>query len=146
MGSLYHTTNGGLNWTHYDVPFNSGYLQFLDNNNGYVLTITGAATNKQSVVLFQTSDGGATWTQKYNNDPNAPGSGNSLPLGGHKNGMAFRDTTTGWVGGDIPINGSIYLYKTTDGGVIVDPAVHADTGRLRERFHEHHCTEILWAE
>jgi hypothetical protein len=31
--------------------------------------------------------------------------------------MTFRDTTTGWVGGDIPMNGYFYLYKTTDSGV-----------------------------
>src|SRR6185295_9231909 len=34
-----------------------------------------------------------------------------------KNGMIFRNTTTGWVGGDVPTNGFIYLYRTTDSGV-----------------------------
>jgi len=115
---LYRTTNGGANWTRYDnLPFNNGNLQFLDTNTGYLLEITGAATNKQSVILYKTTDGGATWAIKYNNDPNAPGAGNTLPLGGHKNAMTFRDATTGWVGGDIPINGFIYLYKTTDSGI-----------------------------
>ena len=79
VGSLYRTTSGGQNWTRYDVPFNNGYIQFLDDNTGYVLEITGAAMNKQSVILFKTTDGGATWVQNYNNDPNAPGAGNSLP-------------------------------------------------------------------
>ncbi|HKI52597.1 MAG TPA: NBR1-Ig-like domain-containing protein, partial [Anaerolineales bacterium] len=116
IGSLYRTSDGGLNWTRYDIPFDSGYIQFLDDNNGFVLQITGAATNKQSVILYKTTDGGATWVQNYNNDPNAPGAGNTLPLGGHKDGMTFRDTTTGWVGGDIPMNGYFYLYKTTDSG------------------------------
>ena len=117
VGSLYRTTTGGQNWTRYDVPFNNGYIQFLDDNNGYVLEITGAAMNKQSVILFKTTDGGATWVQNYNNDPNAPGAGNSLPLGGHKNGMTFSNATTGWVGGDIPTNGYVYFYKTIDSGV-----------------------------
>ncbi len=58
-----------------------------------------------------------TWVQNYNNDPNAPGAGNSLPLGGHKNGMTFSNATTGWVGGDIPTNGYVYFYKTIDSGV-----------------------------
>jgi len=116
-GSLYFTTNGGLNWTHYDVPFNSGYIQFLDDNTGYVLQITGAAMNKQSVILYKTTDGGATWTKNYNNDPTVPGSSNTLPLGGHKDGMTFSNATTGWVGGDIPTTGFIYLYKTTDSGM-----------------------------
>ncbi|HEX9332068.1 MAG TPA: hypothetical protein VF896_09285, partial [Anaerolineales bacterium] len=116
-GSLYRTTDGGLNWVHYDVPFNSGYLQFLDNTHGFVMTILGAAMNKQAVALYQTSDGGATWVRKYINDPTVSGYGNSLPLGGHKNGMTFRNITTGWVGGDTPADGFVYLYKTTNSGV-----------------------------
>ena len=116
-GSLYYTTNAGLSWVHYDVPFNNGYMQFLDNTRGFVMTILGAATNKQSVALYQTSNGGATWVRNYINDPTVPGAGNSLPLGGHKNGMAFRNITTGWVGGGIPTPGFVYLYKTTNSGM-----------------------------
>lgn len=111
------TTNGGSSWTRYSTPFNQGYLHFVDDNIGYVLQITGAAMQKQSVVLYKTTDGGATWTLNYNNDPTVPGSSNTLPLGGHKNGMVFNTATTGWVGGDTPLVGSIYLYKTTDSGI-----------------------------
>lgn len=114
---LIRTTDGGKSWMRYNTPFNSGYIQFLDDNTGYVLQITGAAMNKQSVILYKTTDGGATWTLNYNNDPTTPGAGNSLPLSGHKNGITFSNSTTGWVGGGIPINGLIYLYKTTDSGI-----------------------------
>lgn len=117
VGSLYRTTNGGLNWTRYDVPFNSGYIQFLDDNTGYVLQITGAAMQKQSVILYKTTDGGATWTKNYNNDPTVPGSSDTLPLGGHKKGMTFSNATTGWVGGDYPTEGYFYFYKTSDSGM-----------------------------
>jgi photosystem II stability/assembly factor-like uncharacterized protein len=117
-GVLYRTTNGGLNWSSFNVPFrNSGSLQFIDSNTGYMLEITGAAMNKQSVILYKTTDGGATWTAKYNNDPTNSGTGTTLPLGGHKTGMTFINATTGWVSGDSPLSGSIYLYKTTDSGV-----------------------------
>jgi photosystem II stability/assembly factor-like uncharacterized protein len=109
--------DGGTNWTSYETPFSNGYLQFLDANTGYVLEITGAAMNKQSVILYKTTNGGVTWVQNYNNDPSVPGAGNTLPLSGHKNGMAFGNTTTGWVGGGIPMNGYIYLYKTIDSGL-----------------------------
>lgn len=116
-GSLYYTTNSGSTWTHYNVPFNGGSIQFVDGTHGFVMLITGAAMNKQSIELYQTSDGGATWVRNYTNDPTVPGAGNSLPLGGHKNGISFRDASTGWVGGDTPMNGFVYLYKTTDSGV-----------------------------
>lgn len=117
VGSLYRTTNGGANWTKYDVPFNGGSIQFLDDNVGYVFQITGAAMNKQSVVLYKTTDGGATWIKNYDNDPTVPGSSNTLPLGGHKSGITFSAATTGWIGGDIPTDGYFYFYKTTDSGV-----------------------------
>ncbi|HEX6269521.1 MAG TPA: NBR1-Ig-like domain-containing protein [Anaerolineales bacterium] len=116
--ALFRTMDGGSTWvTYYNIPFNNGYIQFLDSTHGFVMTILGAATNRQSVALYQTADGGATWVRNYINDPTVPGAGSSLPLGGHKNGMTFRDTMTGWVGGDIPTNGFVYLYKTTDSGV-----------------------------
>lgn len=117
VGSLYRTINGGQSWTRYDVPFNSGILQFLDDNNGFVLYGLGSGMQKQAVALYQTTDGGATWTLKYDNAPTAPNPGTSLPFSGHKNGMTFRDTTTGWVGGDYPADGFVYLYKTTDAGL-----------------------------
>jgi photosystem II stability/assembly factor-like uncharacterized protein len=117
LGSLYRTTDGGATWTHYDVPFNNGSIQFLDDTHGFVLSSLGHATSKEAVAVYQTSDGGATWIRKYINDPTVPGAGDSLPLSGQKSGMAFRDTTTGWVSGDIPTNGFVYLYKTTDSGV-----------------------------
>ena len=116
-GSLYRTTDGGANWTRYDVPFNGGSIQFLDDNTGYVFQITGAAMQKQSVVLYKTIDGGATWTKNYDNDPTVPGSSNTLPLGGHKNGITFSNATTGWIGGDTPTDGYFYFYRTTDSGV-----------------------------
>ena len=117
VGSIVRTTDGGANWTRYDAPFNGGSIQFLDDNIGYVLQITGAAMQKQSVVIYKTTDGGATWTLNYNNDPTVPGSSNTLPLGGHKNGMIFSNATTGWIGGDTPTDGYFYFYKTSDSGV-----------------------------
>lgn len=70
--------------------------------------------NKQAVSLYQTTDGGATWTLKYANDPSQPN--NTLPFSGHKNGMFFRDQSRGWVGGDIPTPGFAYFYRTDNGG------------------------------
>ena len=112
--SIYRTLDGGASWTQYNVPFNGGYLQFLDDSNGFVLSGEGSGMHKHAVYLYQTSDGGATWMLKYANDPSQPN--NTLPFSGLKYGMTFRDTSTGWVGGYVPSPGAVYLYKTTNGG------------------------------
>jgi photosystem II stability/assembly factor-like uncharacterized protein len=113
--SLFRTTNGGTTWTAYNnLPFNGGALQFLDDLNGFVMSGLGSGMHKQAIQLYQTSDGGATWVLKYAIDPTQPN--NTLPFGGLKQGMTFRDTSTGWIGGYIPTTGFIYLYKTTNGG------------------------------
>ncbi len=111
--SIYRTTNGGSTWTRYSVPFNGRRIQFLDDLNGFALSGEGIGMNKNPVSLYQTSDGGATWTVKFAHDPNLPTNG--LPVSGYKNGMTFRDTTTGWIGGESPANG-IYIFKTIDTG------------------------------
>jgi len=113
---IIRTTDGGQTWTRYNTPFNGGYIQFLDDNNGFVLYGEASGMQKQAVALYQTTDGGATWTLKYDNNPTIPNPGTTLPFSGHKNGMAFSNTTTGWVGGDYPTNGYLYLFKTTNSG------------------------------
>jgi photosystem II stability/assembly factor-like uncharacterized protein len=113
--SIYRTTDGGATWTQYNVPFNGGHMQFLDNANGFVLSGELSGMNKHAVSLYATMDGGATWILKFAIDPSLPN--RPLPFSGYKQGMTFRDATTGWIGGYIPTPGFVYLYKTTDGGV-----------------------------
>ena len=113
---LYRTTDGGLKWTAYSVPFGNGYMQFTDGYHGFVLSGQPSGMNKQAVAMYKTNDGGATWTKTYDNAPNLPNPGTSLPFGGHKNGMTFRDSLNGWVGGDTPMDGFVYLYRTIDAG------------------------------
>ena len=113
---LYRTTNGGLKWTAYSVPFGNGFLQFTDSYHGFALSGLPSGMNKQAVAMYKTNDGGATWTKTYDNTPTLPAPGTSLPFSGHKNGMTFRTSLNGWVGGDIPTNGFVYLYRTTDAG------------------------------
>ncbi len=121
LSLLYRTTDGGRTWTQFNVPFDGGSLQFLDANNGFLLAGGPVGMHKHPVWLYQTTDGGATWTRKYTNDPLDPAAGNTLPFGGLKNGITFRDTTSGWVGGYTPTDGYVYLYKTTDSGVTWSP-------------------------
>jgi photosystem II stability/assembly factor-like uncharacterized protein len=115
-GLLYHTADGGLNWTVSSTPFSGGDLSFVDENNGWMLADLGVGAGSNAVAVFQTTDGGATWIQRYTNDPNLPQAGDSLPLGGLKADLVPRDMQTAWVGGVVYSPGTIYLYRTDDGG------------------------------
>ncbi|HLO14308.1 MAG TPA: hypothetical protein VK206_05735 [Anaerolineales bacterium] len=115
-GLLYHTVDGGLNWTVSSTPFSGGDLSFLDANNGWMLADLGVGAGSNAVAVFQTTDGGATWSQTYTNDPNSPDAGKSLPLGGIKSDLVPLNMQTAWVGGVIYSSGTAYLYRTDDGG------------------------------
>ncbi|HUL13546.1 MAG TPA: hypothetical protein VLU73_15440 [Methylococcaceae bacterium] len=115
-GSLFHSSDAGLTWSTSQVPFGGGDLEFLDLKQGWMLASLGAGAGSMGVAVYQTSDGGQTWTRTYINDPNQTGAGDSLPLGGLKDGLTPVDIKTAWVGGVIYVPGEIYLYVTQDGG------------------------------
>ncbi len=115
-GLLYHTTDGGLTWTISSTPFSGGDLSFLDANNGWMLADLGVGAGSNGVAVFQTKDGGATWTQTYTNDPNLPDAGDSLPLGGIKSDLIPLNMQTAWVSGVTYASGTVYLFRTDDGG------------------------------
>jgi photosystem II stability/assembly factor-like uncharacterized protein len=115
-GLLYRTSDGGLTWTVYPVPFGSGDLIFTDENNGWMMAALGIAAGSMGVAIYQTDDGGATWAQTYTNDPNMENASDSLPLGGIKSNLTPLDTDTAWVGGVIYAPETFYLYKTRDSG------------------------------
>ena len=116
VGTLYHTSNGGGTWNSFSAPFGGGVLHFLDPKQGWMMASLGAGAGSMGVAIYQSSDGGATWTQTYTNDPNQQGAGDSLPLGGLKDGLTPLDMKTAWVGGITYAPGTIYLYQTLDGG------------------------------
>jgi photosystem II stability/assembly factor-like uncharacterized protein len=115
-GLLYHTADGGLTWAISSTPFSGGDLSFIDENNGWMLADLGVGAGSNAVAVFQTGDGGATWIQTYTNDPNNPEAGDSLPLGGLKADLVPLNMQTAWVGGVVYSPGTVYLYRTEDGG------------------------------
>jgi photosystem II stability/assembly factor-like uncharacterized protein len=115
-GFLYRTSDGGLTWTNTTIPFSGGHIQFLDANTGWALADLGVGAGSNAVAVYQTTDGGASWTQKYINDPNSPNAGDSLPLGGLKSGIVPVNMQTAWVYGVTYSSGSVYLFRTEDGG------------------------------
>jgi photosystem II stability/assembly factor-like uncharacterized protein len=119
-GTLYRTTDGGFTWSSAVTSFSGGDFQFLDPNNGWTLADLGVATGSNAVAIYQTADGGNSWTQKYINDPNAANAGDSLPLGGLKAGLAPLNMQTAWVYGVTYAPGVPYLFRTDDGGASWD--------------------------
>jgi len=115
-GTLYCTTDGGINWTSGSVPFGGGQFSFIDANTGFVLVGRGVAAGSSAVDVYDTSDGGATWNPVYIMQPGGDNTINSLPFGGQKSGITFLDNQHGWVGGNIPMDGYVYLYASSDGG------------------------------
>ncbi len=115
-GFLNRTFDGGITWTTTTVPFSGARITFLDANNGWVLADLGAGAGSNAVAVYQTSDGGTTWVQTYINDPNHPNAGDTLPLGGLKSDLVPLNMQTAWVTGVTYASGSIYLYRTDDGG------------------------------
>ncbi len=121
-GTLYRSSDGGGSWDSVPVPFGAGNMHFLDSKHGWIMASLGAAAGSMGVSIFQTGDGGSTWTQSYSNDPNQQNAGDSLPLGGLKDGISPVDMHVAWIGGVIYTPGTIYLYRTKDGGVSWEPA------------------------
>ena len=115
-GFLYRTVDGGLTWTEYETPFSSGDLKFLDENNGWMLADLGVGAGSNAVAVYRTDDGGVSWTRTFTNDPNQTNAGDSLPLSGLKGGIAPVDTQTALVYGVVYAPGTVYLFRTQDGG------------------------------
>jgi len=115
-GTLYRTKDGGLTWQNSMTPFSGGDLNFIDANNGWMLADLGVGAGSMGVSIFQTMDGGATWDQKYTNDPNLSNAGDSVPLGGLKNGLTPLNVQTAWIYGVVYSPGNVYLFRTDDGG------------------------------
>ena len=115
-GTLYHTTDGGLNWESFVTPFSGGIFHFIDEENGWMMADLGVGAGSMAVSIFQTGDGGQTWERVYTNDPNLDGAGETLPLGGIKGTLLPLDAQTLWVGGVVYAPGTIYLFRSDDGG------------------------------
>jgi photosystem II stability/assembly factor-like uncharacterized protein len=115
-GSMVRTTDGGLTWSSTETPFSAGKMAFLDANNGWLMADLGVGAGSMAVSVFQTSDGGDTWTRQYTNDPNLEGAGDSLPMGGLKYDVAPMTMQTAWIHGVTYSTGTAYLYRTDDAG------------------------------
>jgi len=115
-GFQFRTSDGGITWSKFAVPYSRVKLSFLDADRGWALADLGVGAGSNAVAVYQTDDGGTTWRMNYTNDPNRPGAGESLPLGGLKYGLTPLDRERAWVYGVIYAPGTAYLFKTDDAG------------------------------
>ena len=113
-GEIYRTTDGGGLWQWRNVPFGRADFGFTDLDHGYALFSMGAAAGSMGVSIWTTTNGGGDFGRIFFHEP---GFQYSLPFGGIKNGISFRDPEHGWVGGAEPVVGSIWLYRSVDGGL-----------------------------
>jgi len=111
--ALLHTEDGGNTWEQIPLPFAGGELFFLNPLNGFLLSSLGAGLGSHYLALYATHDAGHTWTLRFTHEP---GQSKSLPESGAKSGIVFRDPNNAWVGGNIPMEDFIYLYRSVDGG------------------------------
>lgn len=112
---IYRTSNGGKSWSATKIGDmgNITSFDFSDQSHGWLLVQKGGSMGKDKAVIYQTSDGGMTWKKlSVTNDVH----GGTLPYLGTKTGATFINEKDGWLTGYTAAHGSIYLYRTTDGG------------------------------
>lgn len=104
---LYLTTDGGQSWTPHRLPASAGVVEFVSPTNGWLLGYDSTAwlsgdgaAGDHDVPLYQTQDGGRTWTM--------------VRVFAQAREVVFVDEQTGWVVARAD-QGSI-LWRTSDGG------------------------------
>jgi len=112
---LLHTVDGGRTWEELArLPYPAGNFEFIDTRHGWLM-ITTPAAGSETTWIHQTTDGGRTWVEVASATHRNQGSG--LPFGGDKRGIAFLNSTTGWVAGyTVGCDYGAYLFVTHDGG------------------------------
>lgn len=120
-GVMYRTTDGGITWTSNTTPFSDGDMSFVDSTNGWMLADLGAGAGSMAVSVFQTNDGGVTWNRTFTNGSDLETTNDSLPRAGLKYGIVPINMQTAWIHGVVYATGSVYLFRTDDGGMVWQP-------------------------
>ncbi len=85
---------------------------YLTANEGWKAERNAEGMFKESITLYKTEDSGKNWSRLTGTeDENA-----TIPFES-KTGIIFIDSQNGWITTQIPQDGYIGLFRTTDGGV-----------------------------
>ena len=93
-----------------DSSDSSSYL-FINAKVGWKASYEAYGMFKEGVTLYGTKDGGSSWNKLTSTDD----TNYSIPLAS-KTGLIFTDEQKGWITTEIPQDGFLGLYQTTDGG------------------------------
>jgi photosystem II stability/assembly factor-like uncharacterized protein len=112
-GQMLATRDSGATWEITTTPFDNAYVHFSNDNIGFAMQTISLVDDVMPVVIYQTLDRGATWTEVF---ANAADQGEkNLPATGIKTGLAFIDSSQGFIGLRDQIN-SVALYHAQDAG------------------------------
>lgn len=115
-GEIFITHDGGEKWNKSNVENLMGpQMYFIDKDNGWILDHRGAGMMHEEVAMLRTTDGGLTWETVNQADPQNEKPGD-MPFSGDKSGFTFLNKDTGFLTGYTPVDNSVYLFKTQDGG------------------------------
>jgi photosystem II stability/assembly factor-like uncharacterized protein len=104
-GVLYHTTDGGANWTRSQAPI-GGALQFLNATTGWII---GGRVNYVRNLLYITQDGGLTWEEQRLDLPLGAATANIM-IGA----PVFFSARLGAIA--VNLEQRVQIYRTEDGG------------------------------
>ena len=108
--TLWHTADAGAHWTKSLVPKAAfgpvKNLDFINSTTGWMATTGEGAAGTISMDIWQTTDGGATWTHTTG----YPG------LGGHNIGIGFANATTGFATSFDEASSGMLISVTHDAG------------------------------
>jgi photosystem II stability/assembly factor-like uncharacterized protein len=117
---VWRTSDGGASWRASQPLDLSGLseiyvpsdLQIVAGQNGWLLVHVGVGMMHDYVVIYHTTDGGASWSRIL--DPYNDGGIQSCS----KTAMVFTDATHGWLTGDCyGVKAGVLLFNSTDAGV-----------------------------
>ncbi|HYK97640.1 MAG TPA: hypothetical protein VEU77_04545 [Candidatus Acidoferrales bacterium] len=108
---LFRSTDRGDTWSQRTLPqptVPNGRIAFVSAQDGWLMSVGSPATqcSGQSVTLWRTTDGAATWSQV-----NPTGIDNAQC----KDTISFVDAQRGYIGASDP-NTQPHIYRTVDGG------------------------------